>query len=69
LPKFKEVIDKVENFFTRNNEIDLQNYNVFITGDFNFPQRIVTWYRNQDVMVPDLKSGESKDKNCFLTFN
>ena len=45
--------------------MDLENPNIYITGDFNFDPSVVEWEKIDEVVVPKTMVGETHNKSSF----
>ena len=63
LHKFKDILSKCHHTLSH---AELDNPNVILAGDFNFPPAVVEWEKIDDLVVPLIKPGNSVDKLSFL---
>ena len=62
LTKFNDIIQKVNTVLE---ETEMDNHNIYITGDFNFPPEVVEWEKVDDVIIPVVKPGKSQIKLAY----
>ena len=62
LPKFKEVINKIEHYLQENSKKGEKQLDVTLMGDFNFPPGILKWEKSQQGLYPVVKPGKTDDQ-------
>ena len=62
LAKFKDVLNQVHKTLEKLQDDD---FNIFITGDFNFPPEVVIWIKSDDVTIPVFKPSVSQVSLAF----
>ena len=64
LRKFKEVLNKVDNYMQNNNTKESPLETV-IAGDFNFPPTVVRWEKSEEGMFANATGGNTDEKIAF----
>ena len=64
LPKFKEAIIELRQY-TQQLQRDNPHYAFTLTGDFNFPPRVVQWIKTPEGIFADFKEGDTDEKAAF----
>ena len=64
LRKFSEIISKVQKYL---HELTIKgtDLSIILTGDFNFPERVVSWISSEEGVIADAKEGSSEEKTAF----
>ena len=62
LRKFQEILQKLREFLLAR---ECKDYNVVVSGDFNFPEHVVEWNISKEGVFPNQKVGSSDEKIAF----